>query len=411
MKFALDGVRPARAQLRDRRRGGLHPDRRGADAAHHLGPVRGERLERTASPTRSSRASRSGPGDVEKDDRGHGRLLRSTRSSTPSRSPRRASHEVEKLLGIDNLYDPANMHRAAPRAPGAERAHASSSATWTTSSKDGEVVIVDEFTGRMMPGRRWSRRPPPGGRGQGRRQDRAARTRPSRRSRFQNYFRMYKKLAGMTGTADTEADEFKKIYNLDVIVDPDQPPDGPRRPPRPGLQDRAGEVRRGRRRDQGVPRDAASRSWSARSRSRSRETLSAHAQASAASKHEVLNAKQHEREAEIVAQAGRYGAVTISTNMAGRGTDIVLGGNPEMIGAREVRRARPERPRVPDEARRVRARSARRRARAGRRGGRAPHPRHRAPRDRGASTTSCAAAPAARATRARRASSSRSKTT
>ena len=200
--------------------------------------------------------------------------------------------------------------------------------------KDGKVVIVDEFTGRMMPGRRWS---------DGLHQAVEAKegVKIERENQtlatitFQNYFRMYEKLAGMTGTADTEAAEFGEIYNLDVVVIPTN---------RPMIRDdRAGRRlphrarRSGRRwsRRSATATSAASRCWSARSRSR-RARCSRRCSSKARIPHVVLNAKYHEREASIVAQAGRKGAVTIATNMAGRGTDIVLGGNPEGLARAEA---------------------------------------------------------------------------
>ena len=197
--------------------------------------------------------------------------------------------------------------------------------------KDGQVVIVDEFTGRLMPGRRWSD-------GLHQAVEAKEKVKIERENQtlatitFQNYFRKYKKLSGMTGTADTEAGEFAKIYKLDVIVIPTNRRCAASRT-RPRLPHRAREVRRDRR---GHPREAGRGGpcWSARSRSRSRSAVDA-AQASAGIKHVVLNAKYHAQEAEIVAQAGRKGAVTIATNMAGRGTDILLGGNPEFMARQQ----------------------------------------------------------------------------
>ena len=206
--------------------------------------------------------------------------------------------------------------------------------------KEGEVVIVDEFTGRQMPGRRWS---------DGLHQAVEAKegVKIERENQtlatitFQNYFRMYKKLSGMTGTAETEATEFDKIYNLDVVAIPTnrtliriENSDVVYRTEAEkfeavGERHHAGR-RHARRAASGNTTRAASPCWSAASRSRnrkkSRSTLK-----KAGIPHQVLNAKQHEREAKIIAQAGRKGAVTVSTNMAGRGTDILLGGNPEAM--------------------------------------------------------------------------------
>ena len=201
--------------------------------------------------------------------------------------------------------------------------------------KDGEVMIVDEFTGRLMPGRRWcdglhqAIEAKEGVKIENENQTLATIT-------FQNYFRMYEKLAGMTGTADTEAAEFHKIYKLDVVVIPTNRPHAPPRLPRCDLQDREGEVQaRLPKRSRSSTR-RGSRCWSAPSPSRSRRCFPSSCNGEGIP-HNVLNAKHHEKEAEIVAQAGRKGMVTIATNMAGRGTDIVLGGNPEGLASRCAR--------------------------------------------------------------------------
>jgi preprotein translocase subunit SecA len=194
--------------------------------------------------------------------------------------------------------------------------------------QDGQVVIVDEFTGRLMPGRRWS---------DGLHQAVEAKenvkiereTQTLASITFQNYFRMYKKLAGMTGTADTEAAEFGKIYNLDVTVIPTnkpmiriENPDVVYRTEEEKFRNAAKEIKALHEKGQPVLVGTISVEKS--------ERLSNVLKKSGV-KHEVLNAKNHEREAHIVAQAGRKGAVTVSTNMAGRGTDILLGGNPDFL--------------------------------------------------------------------------------
>jgi preprotein translocase subunit SecA len=215
-----------------------------------------------------------------------------------------------------------------PRAAGL-RAHVLSSATAITwCAKDGpEVIIVDEFTGRLMPGRRWS---------DGLHQAVEAKegVKIERENQtlatitFQNYFRMYKKLAGMTGTAETEAAEFEKIYKLEVTVIPTNRPmirkenqDVVYRTEEEKFRNAAKEIK--------TCMTPASRFWWAPSRSKIRAAFGILKKMGV--RHEVLNAKNHEREAIIVAQAGRKGAVTVSTNMAGRGTDILLGGNPEFM--------------------------------------------------------------------------------
>ena len=195
--------------------------------------------------------------------------------------------------------------------------------------QDGQVIIVDEFTGRLMPGRRWS-----DGLHQaveaheGVKIERETQTLAS--ITFQNYFRMYKKLAGMTGTADTEAAEFGKIYNLEVTVIPTNRADDPQwkirtssiAPKKKSSATRPKKSRHSHEKGQPVLVGTISVEKS--------ERLSAILKKMGV-RHEVLNAKNHEREAHIVAQAGRKGAVTVSTNMAGRGTDILLGGNPDFL--------------------------------------------------------------------------------
>src|ERR1700674_4365512 len=245
---------------------------------------------------------------------------------------------VEQLLGVENLYDPRNillLHHANQGL----RAHTLFKRDVDYVVKDGEVIIVDEFTGRLMPGRRWS---------DGLHQAVEAKENVKIESEnqtlatitFQNYFRMYKKLSGMTGTAETEAAEFQKIYNLDVVMMPtnmemiridnhdmvyktevekfDAVVNGI-------LQEDnslANGIRHYHERGQPVLVGTISIEKS--------ETIAEILKKSGIP-HQVLNAKQHERESRIVAQAGRKGAVTVATNMAGRGTDILLGGNPEQM--------------------------------------------------------------------------------
>ena len=234
---------------------------------------------------------------------------------------------VEKLLGVDNLYDPDHMdlvHHVVK----ALQAHALYKRDVDYVVKDGEVIIVDEFTGRLMPGRRWS---------DGLHQSVEAKegvkianeNQTLASVTFQNYFRMYKKLGGMTGTADTEAAEFAKIYNLDVNVVPTNRKmirldyaDVVYRTEKEKFAAIVEEIKECHERGQPVLVGTISIEKS--------ERLAGFLSRNGV-KHNVLNAKQHEREAEIIAQAGRKGAVTIATNMAGRGTDILLGGNPDFM--------------------------------------------------------------------------------
>ncbi len=239
--------------------------------------------------------------------------------------------KVEKLLGVGNLYDPSNIELV-HHVNQALRAHALFKRDVDYIVKDNEVVIVDEFTGRLMPGRRWS---------DGLHQAIEAKEGVKIASEnqtlatitFQNYFRMYKKLAGMTGTADTEAEEFAKIYNLDVLVIPTNKPmirtDNPdiiNKTERAKFNSVVEEIEDCHQRGQPVLVGTISIEKS--------ETLS-YMLKKKKIPHSVLNAKYHEREAEIIAQAGRSHSVTLATNMAGRGTDIVLGGNPEGL-AKEI---------------------------------------------------------------------------
>lgn len=240
--------------------------------------------------------------------------------------------KVEELLKVDNVYDAQNielLHHIYQ----ALKAHHLYKLDVDYMIKDGEIVIVDEFTGRLMPGRRWS---------DGLHQAIEAKEGVDVKSEnqtlasitFQNYFRMYSKLAGMTGTADTEAVEFKKIYNLDVNVIPTNRPIH--------RLDREDVVYKNETaKFRAITNDIKTRHTTGQpilvgtTSIEKSESLSTWLKREGI-RHDVLNAKQHEREAEIVAQAGRKGSITIATNMAGRGTDIVLGGNPEVMTRRTL---------------------------------------------------------------------------
>ena len=237
------------------------------------------------------------------------------------------NEKVERALGVTNLYDLANMdlvHHVVQ----ALRAHALYHLDVDYVVKDGEVLIVDEFTGRLMPGRRWSDglhqavEAKEGVKIANENQTLASIT-------FQNLFRMYKKLAGMTGTADTEAGEFAKIYNLDVVVAPTNRlnirkdfPDVVFRTEKEKFTAIVEDITDCHTRGQPVLVGTISIEKS--------ERLAGYLVRHGI-KHHVLNAKHHEKEAEIIAQAGSKAAVTIATNMAGRGTDILLGGNPDFL--------------------------------------------------------------------------------
>jgi preprotein translocase subunit SecA len=247
--------------------------------------------------------------------------------------------KCERLLGTSNLYDPSNLETI-HHVYQALRAHTLYKRDVDYVVKpEGEVIIVDEFTGRQMPGRRWS---------DGLHQAVEAKegVKIERENQtlatitFQNYFRMYKKLSGMTGTALTEAAEFQKIYNLDVVAIPTN-----RtliRTEHPDVVYRT-EAEKFEASVNGILQEDGSRAFGIRQLHESgqpvlvgsisiekSEKIAEHLKKSGLP-FQVLNAKQHEREAKIIAQAGRKGTITVSTNMAGRGTDILLGGNPEAM--------------------------------------------------------------------------------
>ncbi len=241
--------------------------------------------------------------------------------------------KVERLIGAGNLYDPANIELV-HHVLQALKAHTLFKRDVDYVVKDGEVIIVDEFTGRLMPGRRWSDglhqavEAKEGVKIESENQTLATIT-------FQNYFRMYKKLAGMTGTADTEAEEFAKTYNLEVLVIPtNEPmiradhPDVIYKTEKGKFNSVIQEIEELHKKGQPVLVGTISIEKS--------ELLS-HLLKKRGIPHSVLNAKYHEREAEIITQTGRRGAVTIATNMAGRGTDIVLGGNPDGLARDALR--------------------------------------------------------------------------
>ena len=239
--------------------------------------------------------------------------------------------KVEQLLGIGNIADPENWDLK-HHVDTAVKAHALYKRDVEYVVKDGEVIIVDEFTGRLMPGRRWSD-------GLHQAVEAKENVKIERENQtlatitFQNYFRMYRKLAGMTGTAETEAAEFDKIYRLEVMVIPTnkqmlrlENPDVVYRTEKEKYYAASDEIQKLHATGQPVLVGTTSIEKSERlSELLKKKNI----------KHVVLNAKYHEREAEIVAQAGRKGMVTIATNMAGRGTDILLGGNPEFMAKQE----------------------------------------------------------------------------
>jgi preprotein translocase SecA subunit len=272
-------------------------------------------------PTQEDRAAIEAKGDYTVDEKSRSVTLTETGVA-----------KVERLLGVHNLYDPRQIDTL-HHVQQALKAHAIFKRDVDYVVKDGEVIIVDEFTGRLMPGRRWS---------DGLHQAVEAKERVHIREEnqtlatitIQNYFRMYKKLAGMTGTADTEATEFKKIYKLDVVVIPTHRnmiridhPDVVYRTENEKFDAVVQEIEE--RHQKGQPSLVGTTSV-AKSERLSRMLRKK------GIKHNVLNAVNHEAEATIIAQAGRLGAVTIATNMAGRGTDILLGGNPDFLARSDM---------------------------------------------------------------------------
>jgi preprotein translocase SecA subunit len=272
-------------------------------------------------PTQEDRAAIEAKGDYTVDEKSRSVTLTETGVA-----------KVERLLGVHNLYDPRQIDTL-HHVQQALKAHAIFKRDVDYVVKDGEVIIVDEFTGRLMPGRRWS---------DGLHQAVEAKERVHIREEnqtlatitIQNYFRMYKKLAGMTGTADTEATEFKKIYKLDVVVIPTHRnmiridhPDVVYRSENEKFDAVVQEIEE--RHQKGQPSLVGTTSV-AKSERLSRMLKKK------GIKHNVLNAVNHEAEATIIAQAGRFGAVTIATNMAGRGTDILLGGNPDFLARSDM---------------------------------------------------------------------------
>lgn len=242
--------------------------------------------------------------------------------------------KAEKFLGVSNLFDLSNQHLV-HHIYQALKAHNFFKRDVDYIVKDGKVIIVDEFTGRLMPGRRWS---------DGLHQAVEAKERVRIEQEyqtlatitFQNFFKLYKKLAGMTGTAETEAEEFAHVYGLDVVVIPTNKPliryeypDVIYRTEKEKWKAVVEEIKKEHQKGRPILVGTVSIEKS--------EKLSSMLKKEGI-KHVVLNAKYHEKEAEIVAQAGRLGAVTIATNMAGRGTDILLGGNPEFLAKEEMRK-------------------------------------------------------------------------
>jgi preprotein translocase subunit SecA len=241
--------------------------------------------------------------------------------------------KVEKWLNIEHLYEGENQHLA-HYLQNAIKAKELFHRDKDYVVKDGEVIIVDEFTGRLMQGRRWS---------DGLHQAVEAKegvkieqeTQTLATVTFQNYFRMYKKLAGMTGTALTEEEEFRKIYNLDSIAIPTNRP--VRRIDHPDIVYKTVKAKFNAVADDVVERHKKGQPVLVGTVSIEKSEYLSGLLKRRGIPHQVLNAKYHEREAEIVAQAGRFGAVTIATNMAGRGTDILLGGNPEFMARARMR--------------------------------------------------------------------------
>ncbi|HET8586895.1 MAG TPA: preprotein translocase subunit SecA, partial [Candidatus Limnocylindria bacterium] len=241
--------------------------------------------------------------------------------------------KMERWLGVENMFD--NDFSLARHLEQALKAQVLYQRDKDYVVKDDEVIIVDEFTGRLMPGRRWSE-----GLHQAVEAKEGVKIQNESRTlatiTFQNYFRMYDKLSGMTGTAETEAEEFNKIYGLEVVVVPTNRP-----MVRDDFADLVYATQQGKWNaviDEIVEEHEKGRPVLVGTVSVEVSEMLGELLKRRGIRHHVLNAKFHERESEIIAQAGRSGAVTIATNMAGRGTDILLGGNPEMLASELLRK-------------------------------------------------------------------------
>ena len=247
---------------------------------------------------------------------------------------KRGVSKAESHFGIENLSDQEN-YEINHHISNALKAHGTMHADKDYVVKDGEVIIVDDFTGRLMFGRRYSN-----GLHQAIEAKEGVDIQDENKTlatiTFQNYFRMYKKLSGMTGTALTEEDEFRQIYNLDVVTIPTNKP--MIRQDAPDAVYRTEEGKYKALLEQARIIHETGQPILVGTVSVEKSEVLSRLFTRAGIRHNVLNARHHEREAEIVAQAGRLGAVTIATNMAGRGTDILLGGNPEFLARQEMRR-------------------------------------------------------------------------
>lgn len=243
-------------------------------------------------------------------------------------------NHIEKILGMGNIYTERGI-KYLHHLEQSLRAQALFKKDRDYVVKDGQIIIIDEFTGRLMPGRRWS-----GGLHQAIEAKEGVSVQPESLTlatiTFQNYFRMYRKLAGMTGTAATSAEEFHKVYGLEVVMVPTNKP-----MIRQDQSDLVFKTENGK--FQAIVRDIKTRHESGQpilvgTRSVEKNEYLGKLLEREGIPHQILNAKHHEREGEIIAQAGKLGSVTIATNMAGRGVDIILGGNPpDMTGAGKVK--------------------------------------------------------------------------
>ncbi len=249
-------------------------------------------------------------------------------------------NKVERVLKIDNIYEEGGtkyVHHLEQALKAQVLYHKDKDYVVNSSANGGEIVIVDEFTGRMMPGRRWSN-----GLHQAVEAKEGVYVQKESRTlatiTFQNYFRLYNKLSGMTGTAKTSQEEFQKVYNLDVLEIPTHKP-----MIRQDLSDRIYKTEQGKMK--AIAREVKQRQANGQPvligtvSIAKNELISSYLKREGVD-HQILNAKNHEQEGQIIAQAGSYGKVTVATNMAGRGVDVILGGNPpDQIQADKVKRS------------------------------------------------------------------------